>query len=65
MVCNEIHSIRIDILSVLNEVSAISFQNLTPTLLDPLDIISLLIKLETQLVSHSQLALPEWNSENI
>ena len=36
----------------------------TPALLNPLDLISLLIKLKTQLVSHPRLALPQWNGEN-
>ena len=55
------HSVKIDILSIL---SVISYQKLTPTLLNPLGLTSLLIKLETQLVSHSRLALPQWNGEN-
>ena len=63
--CNGIHSVKIDILSILNQVSVISSQKLTPALLNPLDLISLLIKLETQLVSHPRLALPQWNGENI
>ena len=65
MLCNRIHSIRIDILSILNPVSVTSSQKLTPTLLHPLDLISLQNKLEAQLLSHPRLALPEWNSENI
>ena len=55
---NGIHSVKIDILSILNHVLVISSQKLTPTLLNPLDLISLLIKLETQSVSHPRLALP-------
>ena len=65
MLCNGIHSVRIDILSILNQVVVISSQKITPTLLNPLDVISLLIKLETQLVSHPRLALSQWNGENI
>ena len=65
ILCNGIHSLKIDILSILNHVLVISSQNRTPALLNSLDLISLLIKLETQLVSHPRLALPEWNSENI
>ena len=61
MLHNGIHS---DMLSILNHISLISSQKLTP-LLNPLDLISLLIKLETQLVSHPRLALPEWNCENM
>ena len=30
MLCNGIHSVRIDILSILNQVSVITYQNLTP-----------------------------------
>ena len=36
---NEIHSIKIDILSITNQVMIISSQNLTPALLNPLDLI--------------------------
>ena len=56
---------KIDILSILNQISAISSQKLTPALLNPLDLTSLLIKLEIKLVSHPRLALPAWQSENI
>ena len=63
--CNGIHSLKIGILSILNQVSSIGSQKLTPALINPLDLISLLIKLETKLVSHPRLALPEWNSENM
>ena len=63
--CNGIHSLKIDTLLILNQVLVISFQKLTPALLNPLDLISLLIKLEAKLVSHPRLALPEWNGENI
>ena len=62
---NGIHLVRIDMLSILNHVLVISSQKLTHALLNPLDLISLLIKLETQLVSHPRLALPQWNGENI
>ena len=60
-----IHSVDIDILSILNQVSVISSQKLSPALLSPLDLISLLIKLKTQMVSHPRLPLPQWNGENI
>ena len=50
---------------MLNQVLVISSQKLTPTLLNPLNLTSPLIKLEAQLVSHPRLALPQWNSENI
>ena len=60
-----IHSVKIDILSILNQVLVISSQKLIPALLNPLDLISLLIKLETQLVSHPRLALSQCNGENI
>ena len=62
---NGIHSVRIDILSILNQVSVISSQMFTPALLNSLDLIWLLIKLETQLLSYPRLALPQWNGENI
>ena len=64
MLCNGTHSVRIDILSILSYVSVISSQKLTPTLLNALDLISLQIKLETQLVSHPRLALPGWDGQN-
>ena len=60
---NGIHSVKIDILSILNQVSVISSQKLTSALLNPLDLISLMIKLETQLVSYTRLALPQWNGK--
>ena len=63
--CNGIHSLKIDILSILNQVSVISSQKLTPALLNPLDLMSLLIRLEAKLVSHPTLASPEWKGENI
>ena len=63
--CNGIHSIKIDILSILNQVSVISSQKLAPALLNPLDLISLMITLETQLVSHPRLTLSQCNGENI
>ena len=62
---NGIHSVKTEILSILNQVSVISSQKLTPALLSPLDLISLLIRLETQMASHFRLTLPQWNSENI
>ena len=63
--CNGIHLVSIDILSILNQVSVIGSIKLTPALLNPLDLIALLLKLETQLVSHTRLALPQRNGENI
>ena len=62
---NRIHLLKIHILSILNHISVISSQKLTPALLNPLDLISLLIKLEMQLISYPRLALPECNGENI
>ena len=56
---NGIQSVRIDILSILNQVSVISSRKLTSTLLNALDLISILNKLEAQLASHPQLALPK------
>ena len=61
---NGIHSLKIDLLSFINQHSIKSSQKHIPALLNPLDLISLLIKLETQLVSHPRLVLPEWNGEN-
>ena len=49
---NGINSVKIDILSILNQCLVISSQTLKPVLLNPLDLKSLLTKLETQLVSH-------------
>ena len=43
----------------------ISSQKLEPELLNPSDLNSLLTKLETQLVSHPRLALPQCKGENI
>ena len=57
------HSVKIHILSILNQASVISSQKLKPDLLNPLDFISLLLKLETQLVSHPRLPSPQWNGE--
>ena len=62
---NGINSVRIDILSILNQVSVISSQKLKPALLNTLDLKSLLTRLEDQLMSHARLALPQWNGENI
>ena len=52
-------------MSNLKQVSVISSQRLTSTLLNPLELIPLLVKLDTQLVSHPRLALPNWNGENM
>ena len=62
---NGIHSLKIDILSILNQVSVISSQKLISALLNQLDLISLLIKLEAKLISHHRLALHKWHGENI
>ena len=53
-----IHSVRIDISSILNQISVISSQKLKPALLNPSNLKLLLTKLENQLVSHPRLALP-------
>ena len=63
--CIRLNSLRISILSVVNQISIISLQKLTPALLSPHDLTSLLIKLEYKLVSHPRLALPSWHGENI
>ena len=63
--CNGINLVKIDILSIMDQVSIISSQKLKLELLNHLDLKSLLTKLETLLVSHSRLALPQWNVENI
>ena len=63
--CNGINSVKIDILSILDQVSVISSQKLKLVLLNPFDLKSLLTKLETQLVLYPWLALLQWNSENI
>ena len=62
---NGIHSVKIDILSIFNQVLVISSKKLTPALLNPLNLIPLLAKLETQLVSHPRLALPQLNGEYV
>ena len=63
--CNRINSLRTDILSIINQLLVISSQKLTPALLNPLDFMSLLIELETKLVSHHRLTLPAWHGENM
>ena len=60
-----INSVRINILSILNQVSVISSQKLKPALLNQSDLELLLTKLENQLLSHPQLALPQWEGEDI
>ena len=60
-----IYSVRIDILPILNQVSIISSQMLKPALLNPADLKLLLTKLENQLVSHPQLALPQLEEKDI
>ena len=60
-----INSVRIDILSILDQVSVICSQKHTPTLLNPLDHKLLLTKLEDQLVSHPHLTLPKWEEDNL
>ena len=54
--CNGINSVKIDSLPILNQVLVISLQKPEPILLNPIDLKSLLTKLETQLVSHPRLA---------
>ena len=61
--CNGINSMKIDILSILNQVLVFSSQKLKPALLNPLCLKSF-TKLDTQLVLHPRLALPKWNGEN-
>ena len=63
--CNGMNSVKIDIISILDQVSIIISQKLKPVLLNLLDLISLLTKLEIQLVLHPRLALPQWNGQNI
>ena len=58
-----INSVRIDILSVLDQVSVINSQKLKPTLLNPSDLRLFLTKPEGQLVS--QQCLPQWEGEDI
>ena len=62
---NGIHCLKIDILSILNQMSVICSQKLTLALLNPLDLTSLIIRLEAKIISHPRLALPEWDGENI
>ena len=52
-----VNSVKIDILSILNQVLVISLQMLKPALLNPSDLKLLLTKLANQLVSHTRLAL--------
>ena len=59
------NSVRIGILSILDQGWVISSQKFKPTLLNPSDLKLLLTQLEGQLVSHSQLAPPQWEGENI
>ena len=62
---NGLNSLRTSNLSIINQISVISSQKLTPTLLSPHDLTSLCIKLETKLVSYPMLALPVWHGKNI
>ena len=62
---NGINSVRIDILSILDQVSVISLQKLKPKLLNPSDLKLLLSKLEDQLVLQLCLALPQWKGDNL
>ena len=63
--CNGINSLKIYILSITSQILVIHSQKLTPAPLNPLDLMSLLTKLETKLVSHPRLTLPTWHNENI
>ena len=63
--CKRINSLRINILSIINQHFVIDSLKLTPALLNSLDLKSILIKLETKLVSHPRLPLPAWHNENI
>ena len=60
-----INSVIIELLSILDQVSVISFQKLKATLLNPADFKLLLTKLEDQLMSHQHLALPQLEGDNI
>ena len=63
--CNGLHSFRVNILSIVNQISIISSQKLALALLSPCDLTTLPIKLESKLVSHPRLALPAYHGENI
>ena len=63
--CNGLNSLWINILSIVNQISIISSHILNPALLSPHDLTSLLIQLESKLVSHPRLALPTWHGESI
>ena len=56
--CSGIKLVRIDILSILNQVLVIISQKLKPAFLNWPDLQLLLPKLENQLVSHPMLPLP-------
>ena len=58
-------SVRIDILSILDQVSVISSQKLKLTLLNDSDLKLLLANPEDQLVSHPHLTLPQWEGNNL
>ena len=62
---NEINLVRIDILSIVNQVLVISLQKLKPALLKQSDLKSLLTKLENLLVLHPRLALSQREGEII
>ena len=62
---NGINSVRIGILSNINQVSVISSQKLKPASLNPSDLKLLLTKLDSQLVSLPRLALPQWEGNTI
>ena len=63
--CDGLTFLSISILSIINQILIRSSQKLAQVLLNPLDLTSLLIKLETKLVSYPRLALHAWHSENI
>ena len=58
-----INSVKIDTLTMLDQVSVISSQKLKPTLLNPSYLKLFLTKLESQIVSHPWLVLPKWEGE--
>ena len=62
---SRIKSVRVDIMSILDQVSVISSQTLKPTVLNPTDLKHLLAKIEDQLKSYPHLPTPQWKGINI